>query len=328
MIQRHTYTLTMVLLVIFLLASVSCFAQKDTTRTDTVVSIKKKYSSVKDSLSHYKADRKQQVKDSLKIVEKRLLEENDSLEDKNKIAHKDSLIEIQHALRIGVDIIAPLTPLFGNKDDRGWQLKTDFRLTPRLYAAADFGYSKRTLDFSIQTVNADGWFARAGIDYSIIRGIFSSDDMMYVGVKLGYSQYDRHIYGDTITNNYWGDKTVVDIQDKPSALWMDLSVGVMVQVVKNVYLSMEGGYDIMLSSKKPNGIGPMLVPGMGQVYNNSAGFSFAYTVSYRIPLYKKTHHMRIRDEHPEGNNQKEKDKKKEKNKDFEPAFKPTNILEE
>ena len=316
------------ILTTFLVSTNHCFAQTDTTGKDTVFSVKVKDEKVKDSISLSKKERKKQVSDSLKIVEKVLLKENDSLQNIGKPTYRDSLIEIQHALRIGVDLIAPLSPVLGNKDDSGWLVKSDFRLTPRLYAAADFGYSKRKLDFSIQTVNVDGWFARAGIDYSVIRGIFSSDDMMYVGAKLGYSKYNRHMYGDTISTDYWGDKTIVDIHDSPSAMWLDLSLGVMVQIVKNVFLSMEGGYDLILSAQKPNGVGPMLVPGMGQVYNNSTGFSFAYSVSYRIPLYKKTHHMRVREEHSQSNELKEKDKDKNKKKLLDPAFKSSTILEE
>lgn len=64
---------------------------------------------------------------------------------------KDSLQEVQHALRIGFDIAAPLIPVISGKDyDKGWMIQADFRLTPKLYVAADFGYSKRRFDFSAQ----------------------------------------------------------------------------------------------------------------------------------------------------------------------------------
>lgn len=53
-------------------------------------------------------------------------------------------------------------------------------------------------------MDIDGWFARAGINYSLMRGIFSYDDMMFVGLKAGYSQYDRRLYGASINDDYWG----------------------------------------------------------------------------------------------------------------------------
>lgn len=242
---------------------------------------------------------------------------------------KDSLQEVQHALRIGFDIAAPLIPVISGKDyDKGWMIQADFRLTPKLYVAADFGYSKRRFDFSAQKMDIDGWFARAGINYSLMRGIFSYDDMMFVGLKAGYSQYDRRLYGASINDDYWGGTENIDINDRPSAIWGDLSLGVMVRVVKNVYLSMQGGYDLILSSTKPNGIGPLAVPGMGQVYNSSAGFSFSYTISYRIPLYKKMHRVKIRQKPETEEDRQKAQQEREKEKPLEPAYNPVEILEE
>lgn len=254
----------------------------------------------------------------------------DSLK-KTKPERRDTLIEVQHALRIGIDLAAPLLPLISGKDkDSGWLVMADYRLTPKLYAALDFGHAKRTLNSLAQKTDVDGWYARAGINYSLLRGIFSWDDMLFAGAKLGYSKYNRRIYDTSVGGGYWNEEYPLDIQDNPSALWLDLSVGVMVRLFNNFYLSMQGGYDLVVSDSDKTGIGPLTVPGLGQVYNKSTAFSFSYSLAYRIPLYKKTHKVRIRERHDEREDERRKEMKEREDakKKFTPAFNPSELLEE
>jgi hypothetical protein len=278
----------------------------------------------KEDTEHNLKSRKKEVADSIRMVERGMKSERDST-NKVHVVKRDSLIEIKHGLRIGVDLFTPLLPILGGNDDMAWQVKTDFRLTPKLYAAFDVGYQDRSKDFMMHQTRSKGMFFKAGVNYALLRGIFDSDDMMYVGLKLGYSSYDRHIWGDTLREPQWGNEVIVDINDKPMALWGDLSIGVMVQVARNVYLSMDAAYDMILSSSDSNGIGPMMVPGVGQVYSNTTGFSFSYAVSYRIPLYTKTHRMKIKEHIREDQETISTKKKKE---EFTPAFQTSTLIEE
>lgn len=102
----------------------------------------------------------------------------------------------------------------------------------------------------------------------------------------------------------------------------------MVRVVKNVYLSMQGGYDLILSSTKPNGIGPPGSTRYGPGVQFSAGFSFSYTISYRIPLYKKMHRVKIRQKPETEEDRQKAQQEREKEKPLEPAYNPVEILEE
>lgn len=308
-INRHIYAaIRLTVFLCFLLSPMVIYAQQEK-KENTEFNLK---------------SRKKEVADSIRLVERGMKAERDSA-NKVHVVKRDSLIEIKHGLRIGVDLFTPLLPILGGNDDKAWQVKTDFRLTPKLYAAVDVGYQKRTKDFTMQWTTSKGMFFKAGVNYALLRGIFDSDDMMYVGLKLGYSSYDRHIWGDTLREPQWGNEVIVDINDHPSALWGDLSIGVMVQVARNVYLSMDAAYDMVLSSNNPNGIKTMIVPGVGQVYSNTTGFSFSYTVSYRIPLYTKTHRMKIKEQIRED---KESISPKKKKEEFSPAFQTSTLIEE
>ena len=43
----------------------------------------------------------------------------------------------------------------------------------------------------------------------------------------------------------------------------------------------------MLFSKEPDNFKNLFVPGFDRVFLNDSGFGYSYTVSYRLPLFKK-----------------------------------------
>ena len=247
---------------------------------------------------------------------------------------RDTLIEVQHALRVGIDLAAPLLPIIsGKNEDRGWMMMADYRLTPKLYAAANFGMAERHLNFTSMRTSVDGWFAQAGVHYALTQGAFLQKngkealDILYFVAKLGYSKYNRHIYGMTISDGYWDTDYAVDITDRPSAMWLNLSIGAEVSLWNNLFLTMEGSYNLIVAQSDKNGIGPLAVPGIGQVYNKSVAFSMSYGIAYRFPLYKKVHRIRIRQKR-ESENVRRARENAEKTKNFTPAFTPTELLEE
>ena len=247
---------------------------------------------------------------------------------------RDTLIEVQHALRVGIDLAAPLLPIIsGKNEDRGWMMMVDYRLTPKLYAAANFGMAKRHLNFTSMRTSVDGWFAQAGVHYALTQGAFLQKngkeglDILYLGAKLGYSKYNRHIYDLTISDGYWGTDYAVDITDHPSAMWLNLSIGAEVSLWNNLFLSVEGSYNLIVAQSDGSGIGPLAVPGIGQVYNKSVAFSMSYGIAYRFPLYKKMHRIRIRQKRESENERRAREDAEKKTK-FTPVFTPTELLEE
>lgn len=247
---------------------------------------------------------------------------------------RDTLIEVQHALRVGIDLAAPLLPIIsGKNEDSGWMVMADYRLTPKLYAAANFGMAERHLNFTSMRTSVDGWFAQAGVHYALTQGSFLQKngkealDILYFGAKLGYSKYNRHIYDMTISDGYWDTDYAVDITDRPSAMWLNLSIGAEVSLWNNLFLTMEGSYNLIVSQSDKNGIGPLAVPGIGQVYNKSVAFSMSYGIAYRFPLYKKVHRIRIHQKRESENERRAREDAAKKMK-FTPAFTPTELLEE
>ena len=255
---------------------------------------------------------------------------------KKEPARRDTLIVVEHAIRFGIDLAAPLLPLISGKDnDNGWMVMADYRLRPKLYGAVDFGQAKRCLNFTSMRTDADGWYARAGIYYALLQNMLSPDDkkgdsdMLFTGIKIGYSKYNRHIYDSSVQGGYWGNEYPIDMEDNPSVMWLDLSVGIMVRLFKsNFYLSMQGGYDVILSSSDNSGIGALVVPGLGQVYNKSTAFSFSYALSYRIPLYKRIHKVHIKQKRETENERRMKEAEAKKKEPLTPAFTPSELLEE
>jgi len=64
-------------------------------------------------------------------------------------------------------------------------------------------------------------------------------------------------------------------------------LGLKVEVLHNVFLGVSFRGNTMLTSSQPDNFKSLYVPGFEKVFVNNNGFSFNYTVSYLIPLYRK-----------------------------------------
>ena len=110
-------------------------------------------------------------------------------------------------------------------------------------------------------------------------------------------------------------------------MWLNLSIGAEVSLWNNLFLSVEGSYNLIVAQSDGSGIGPLAVPGIGQVYNKSVAFSMSYGIAYRFPLNKKMHRIRIRQKRESENERRAREDAEKKTK-FTPVFTPTELLEE
>ena len=72
-----------------------------------------------------------------------------------------------------------------------------------------------------------------------------------------------------------------------NAHWAELVMGLKVEVFHNLYLGTSMSLKKMIRQKQPKNFENLYIPGFERVYLNETGFSFNYTVSYLIPIYKK-----------------------------------------
>ena len=89
-----------------------------------------------------------------------------------------------------------------------------------------------------------------------------------------------------IENDYWGDVMVDSYESSLRGHWFELVGGMKAEVLPNFFLGWMVRFKFLLNPDMDPNVTPALVPGYGNAAQNR-GFGFSYTISYKIPLYKK-----------------------------------------
>ena len=178
-----------------------------------------------------------------------------SVHAQNDSTVKDSIIiKEKYGLRVGGDI-GKLIRSFADDDYSGFEVMADYRLKKRLYIAGEIGFEEKN------TIT----------DYTFSQNLNS------------FTVYT--------TDQYWEPQfTSNDLKEFNglTALWVELILGMKVELFNNLFLGLNVQLKIMASETEPDNFGNVYVPGFNKTFDSSGiGVGYGYTMSYRIPLYKK-----------------------------------------
>ncbi|ALM47798.1 hypothetical protein AMR72_02115 [Flavobacterium psychrophilum] len=197
----------------------------------------------------------------------------------------------RYGIRIGADISRPARAIY-DKDFKGIELVADYRLTKKIYAAGEVG----TVDFRIPDDLLDfttkGSYIKLGFDYNAYENWLDMENMIYTGVRYGFSSFSQNLNAYTIydTNPYFDD--VVVRPDKKfsglSAHWVEIIGGLKAEIFDNLFMGFSVRLNILLTEKEPDNFANLYIPGFNRTYDGNFGVGFNYTLSYFIPLYKKS----------------------------------------
>lgn len=215
--------------------------------------------------------------------------QNDSI----ALTAKDSIkIKEKYGLRVGGDI-AKLTRSFLDDDYTGFEITADYRLKKRLYLAGELGFDEKNTTTDYLNVTTSGSYLKAGIDYNLYQNWLDMDNMIYSGFRVGASTFSQKLNSYSIysTNPYWSPQySSTDLQEFSglTAIWTELILGIKAELFTNLYLSLNAQLKILVSETEPNNFENLFIPGFNKTFDSTAiGVGFGYTLSYRIPLYKK-----------------------------------------
>ena len=100
----------------------------------------------------------------------------------------DTLIKNKYGLRVGVDLFNPVNTFF-NEERKGLELVGDYRITKKLYIAAELGYLENTTDEDFINFTTNGSYIKAGVDYNAYENWLDMENAIYVGFRYGYSTF-------------------------------------------------------------------------------------------------------------------------------------------
>jgi len=203
---------------------------------------------------------------------------------------KDSLvIKDIYGFRFGIDISNPVRTLFD--DNRtSIELVADYRINKKLYAAAEIGFLSKKTQEDYLNFTTNGQYIKLGANYNLYENWLDMENEIYIGLRYGYSNFKQSLHNYTVFSDSqlpaYTDENEI-IFNGLSAHWGELVFGMKVEVFNNIFLGASASFKKIVSTKEPENFKNLFIPGFDRVYLNNGGFGFNYTISYRLPLYKK-----------------------------------------
>lgn len=196
----------------------------------------------------------------------------------------------RYGIRVGADIYKPIRSLFED-GYTGFEVIADYRVSRKIYAAAELGNLDYTIDDDMVNFTTKGSYIKIGFDYNAYENWLDMENMIYVGIRYGFSSFSQNLNSYTIydTTDYFEDVTIYPDKNYSglTAHWAEVVGGIKVEVVDNLYLGFNVRLNLMLAQTKPEDFDNLYIPGFNRTYDGSFGAGFNYTVSYFIPFYKK-----------------------------------------
>ncbi len=194
-------------------------------------------------------------------------------------------------VRAAIDIQKIIKSATDN-DYTGLSISGDIRLKESIYIFSELGNEEKTISGYYLNSTVTGSYLKCGVNFKLNNDI-RTQNLVYSGFNLGFSQFDQSINSYTIYNTnsiYWGESIItepVNLTDL-KAFWLELVFGLKTEILNNLFLGFELQLKNILKQNNKQGITNLYIPGFNRTYDSSnLGAGFSYSISYLIPVVKK-----------------------------------------
>ena len=199
----------------------------------------------------------------------------------------------RYGVRVGLDLYKLTRGLY-DSNYKGIELVGDYRLTKNYYAAAELGSEDKTTEDDRLNSTTKGTYIKMGFDYNAYKNWLDMENIISIGLRGGFSTFNQQLNSYKIYNSnpYWGEMPAQFSGETFNGLtagWIEVVAGIKVKVYNNIF----GGFSLRMNTlvfdKKPGeNFENLYIPGYNRTYSGNFGAGFNYTITYFIPLYKKT----------------------------------------
>ena len=212
------------------------------------------------------------------------------------VAKTDTIVPVKkdrYGVRVGVDLYKLTRGLY-DKNYKGIELVGDYRLTKNYYAAAELGSEDKTTEDDRLNTTTKGTYIKVGFDYNAYKNWLDMENIISIGLRGGFSTFSQELNSYRIYNSnpYWGEmpwQTSGETFNGLTAGWIEVVAGVKVKVYNNIFVGFSLRMNTLIFDKKPSdNFENLYIPGFNRTYAGNFGAGLNYTVTYFIPLYKKT----------------------------------------
>ncbi|WP_293296025.1 DUF6048 family protein [Allomuricauda sp.] len=216
------------------------------------------------------------------------------LSQKDTVQYKDP-----YGLRVGVDL-SKLVLSFVDEDYTGLELVGDFRLTRKLYLAAEIGNETKRQDENLNNTllydyETSGSYIKAGIDINTYDNWYGMNNAITIGGRVAFSSFSQTLndYSLYETDQFFNPEFLPGENpnrefDGLSATWLEFVAGAKVELFANIFVGMSARMGFLITNTENEEFPNLWIPGFNKVTEGSNfGVSYNYSISYFIPLYKK-----------------------------------------
>jgi hypothetical protein len=222
----------------------------------------------------------------------------------SQVQPKDSLTTTQddivykspYGIRVGVDISKPIKASVDGNYNNGFEIIGDYRITKRIFLAAELGYEDETTKEDFTNSTAKGSYIRLGVNYNLYENWLDMNNEIFGGFRYGFSIFNQTLHSFTPNNvngegngiPYFSSNTIVsNTTSNLNIHWTEFLLGFKVETFKNLFFGASFSYKIAISIKEPENFKTLYAPGFNRIFDSGTGFGFNYTISYLIPFSKK-----------------------------------------
>lgn len=213
--------------------------------------------------------------------------------DSVAVSSVDSLkIKEKYGLRLGVDL-GKIVRSYIDDEYSGFEISGDFRLGKKLYIAGEIGTEDKRDVTPYLDINTKGTYLKAGIDYNMYQNWLDMDNMIYAGFRVGASTFSHTLnqFQTYNTNQYWqpqfSSNQPQEFNDL-TAFWAELILGIKAELFNNLFMGVNVQLKGLINQTEPTNFTNIYIPGFNKTFDSTKiGVGYGYTISYRIPLYKK-----------------------------------------
>ncbi|TXN36259.1 hypothetical protein FVB32_17070 [Flagellimonas hymeniacidonis] len=216
------------------------------------------------------------------------------LQQKDTVEYKQ-----EYGLRVGADI-SRLVFSFIDEDYTGLELVGDYRLTEKLYLAAELGNEEKTQteglgNTPLYNFTTSGSYIKLGVDMNTYENWFGMNNSIFIGGRYAIASYSQTLneYSIFDSNRFFNpDGFLAGAQPGEefsglSASWLEFIFGIKAELFANIYVGMSARLGFLVTKEDDRFLN-LWVPGFNKVTDGSNfGVSYNYSISYFLPFYKK-----------------------------------------
>ena len=218
------------------------------------------------------------------------------LQPKDTVEYKQ-----EYGLRVGADI-SRLILSFADEDYTGVELVGDYRLTQKLYLAAEIGNEEKTQteglgNTVLYNFTTSGSYLKVGAEINTYENWFGMNNSITLGGRYAVASFSQTLNNYNIFDSnrlFNPDGFLEGAQPGEefsglTASWLELVVGTKVELFANIYVGMSARLGFLVTNKEEERFPNLWIPGFNKVTDGSNfGVSYNYSISYLIPFYKKS----------------------------------------